>query len=118
MDNVIATAPTAAAAAAATVAVAAIANVAAVAAVGGRIYHSGCNGHRVVAVAIAAAVSSIRNAMTIHAAWCLVNQVNKGIFQIYYISDILLSFLNFCFSSILSQHTKFENWQNGKMGTE
>jgi hypothetical protein len=36
----------------------------------------------------------------------------------YYISDILLSFLNFCFSSILSQQTKFENWQNGKMGTE
>jgi hypothetical protein len=83
LDNVIATAATAAAAAAATVAVAAIANVAAVAAVGGRIYHSGCNGHRVVAVAIAAAVSSIRNAMTIHAAWCLVNQVNKGIFQIF-----------------------------------
>ena len=91
MDNVIATAATAAAAAA-TVAVAAIANVAAVAAVGGRIYHSGCNGHRVVAVAIAAAVSSIRNAMTIHAAWCLVNQVNKGIFQILYFRYFIIIF--------------------------
>ena len=48
-------------------------------------------------------------------AW--LTRLIKEYFRYSYISDILLSFLNFCFSfsSILSQHTKFENWQIGKM---